>query len=354
MSQNICYDNDQILSLPKISELNGFNVLNMSSETFGDVQNDDIIETKNISDSQSQICFISRDPKNIQTDNNNISKLEMNNSNNIQSAKYLRKRTNNISGNFNVLKKIKNKNVSIFNQSKRNTPISKKSLSEKIKKKSGFKYIKYFSQPKNEILNSLNNIKTKKLKQTKQETRPLHSTSNMNESWTKQTFSDISFSDLDEMEQTQKMKNNQYKYFNKIEQDPITLERNDTWEKHTHSSNTHMKSQSYKSENNNISVNSTNENSQLSTHTKHIMYNTSHTSSFIFSDDSVLESNWTVNSLQSDSINHEFSKLSQYSSDSNNDEKSKNQNMATKLFNNIAFKQILYSKSKQNKSLASI
>lgn len=353
MSRNICYGNDQILSLPKIPELNGFNVLNMSSETFCDEQNNDVIETKNLSNTQSQICFISRDPKNIQTDYN-ISKLEMNNSNNVQSAKYLRKRRINISDNLNVLKKIKNKNDSILNQPERNTPISKKSLSEKIKKNSSFKHIKYFSQTKNVIQNSLNNIKTTKLKQIKEETKPL-STSNMNESWAKQTFSDISFSDLDEMEQTQiTMKNDQYKYFNKIDQDPITLEHNDTWEKHMHNSYTDMESQSNNSENNNISVNSSNENSKSLTHTKHNVYNTSSTSSFIFSDDSVLEPNWSVNSLQSNSNKREFTELSQYSSDSNDDEKSKNQNTVTKLFNNIAFKQILYSKSKQNKTLASI
>lgn len=350
MSRNICYSNDQILSLPKITELN---VLNMSSETFCDTQNDDIIETKNRSNSQSQMCFISRDPKNIQTDYSNISKLEINNSNNVQSAKYLRKRTNNISDNLNVLKKIKNKNVSIYNQPERNTQISKKSLSEKIKKNSSFKHIKYFPQTKNVILNSLHNIKTTKLKQMKQETEALYLTSNMSESWTKQTFSEISFSDLDEIEQTQIiMKKNQYKYFNKIEQDSITLEHNDTREKHMHNSNTDMKSLSYKSDN--ISLNFSNENSKSLTHIKHNIYNTSNTSSFIFSDDSVLEANWTVNSQQSDSIKREFTRLSQYSSDSNNDEKSKNRNMVTKLFNNRAFKQILYSKSKQNKTLVSI
>lgn len=355
MSRNICYDNNQISSLSKISELNGFNALNTSPQTFCDVQNNEVIETKNVSNSQSQMCFISRDPKNIQTDYNNISMLEMNNSNNVQSEKSLRKRTNNISDNFNVSKKMNNKNVSILNQSERNILILKKTLSEKIKKNSNFKHINYFSQTKKVISSSSNNIKTSKLKQTKQETKPLYSKSNMNDSLAKQTFSDISFSDLDEMEQSQiTMKNNQYKYFNKIETDPITLEHNDTWEKHMHNSNTDMESQSYKSENNIIiSVDSSNENSKSLTRTKHDLYNTSHTSSFIFSDGSVLEPNLTVYSLQSDSIEQEFTKWSQDSSDSNNDEKSRNQNMVTKLFNNIAFKQILQSKSKQNKSLAS-
>lgn len=322
--QNDIYQNNQQLSADML-EISGFDFLNTS-------QNTNI--TKDSNNTLESIYYSSRDFKYIQTESVN-SKSEINylsNTNKISLRTETKDNTNNniSSVYFNDLKKIKNienkyENSSNSSQDKNSILVSKQNLSKKLKNNESCKHLNQNSLIK----------KLKRIERNNELTHLESSMSSISESWArlKLSFSDISFSDLDKSIETPiKMKNS--RWTNKIEQNSIKLECNDSWEQNMNNLNMDIDSQNYSEDN--ISADSSPKVSNPSNQDKNNKYNmkfsTSHISSLIFSDDSILCTNSiNNNSHQFDSIKQEFVKWSQDSFDASDYE----ENVNILLSNNI-------------------
>lgn len=346
-THNNYYDSPHILSTTL--ELSGFDILNNSQQTF--------YEPTNLNSEQSQMYFISRDPgyNEIKSDN---SQLDMSNLSNMKSEKFSSNETeysNNYKTSvyFDNSKKIKYKeskfkNASIINQ-KNSSSVLKQSLSKSLSKN-----LQNNSAIRKQIL-SISNIKIPKLENNKCKTKQSHSKTSISEpqTWIKQTFSDMSFSDLDKTTQPITMKM-LYSPNNKIEHDSIKLEFNDTWEKHMNSMDIEL--QDYNDEESVFSVNSSTQVPNLPDHdinNESNVYSISNMSSITFSDDSI---KLTRNSHQLDSIKHDVKKLPQDSFDSNDYEEKnilQTDNNVNTLFNNIQFEEMSYSISQENLTMVS-
>lgn len=334
-THNNYYDNQHILSAS--FKISGINTLNNSQQTFYD-QN-------NLNGEQSQMYFISRDPARYNDIESVISQLNMSNLSDAWSEKSISDETeysnNKTSVYFHNSKKIKYKELKFKNSSTLNknnsSSVLKQSLSEKLSKN-----LKNNSLIRKPIL-STSNIKISMLENSKQSYSKMSTSGS--QTWIKQIFSDISFSDLDKTAQSPITMKILYSPNNKIEHDSIKLEFNDTWEKDMHSMNIEL--QDYTNGESKFSANSSTQVLNLSNRDTS---NESHTSSFTctFSDDSI---EFTNNSHQLDSIKHNFKNMSQDSYE----EKSilqTNKNMNT-LFHNIQFEEMSYSISQDNSTMVS-
>jgi len=329
---NIVLDNKQIVAIPKILELSGFEMLNTSQQTLLSIQNGDI---SNIN--QSEIQFISRDPNYFQHENYNakFNNSSLNNaSKSSQDKSHNRKVKINSNRNTNSIyfeKNFKKVDYNVLDLKKeKSTNVIRQSLSEKLKKNiSLFKKNKWV---KNVITSPSVNINMSSPKQIKYNVKK--STS---ESWTR--INDILFSDFNGTSQTQTtMEHNQSKkmYHNEVEEDS-SLEYYNTGENNVKS--WYVESQNNNREEDSISsINSSTKSSNKLNYYNHKMYELSifHSSSTIFSDTSVFSSNSTMNSEKLVSIQQQLISWTQDSSNTIDDEENyKKQNNGTVIFNNI-------------------
>ncbi|XP_060881554.1 GATA zinc finger domain-containing protein 14-like isoform X2 [Metopolophium dirhodum] len=356
---NIFPYNKHILTLPRKLELSGFEILNSSQQTDNSEQNGDI-QKLNYSDSrQSEIYFISRDPKKFQY-KNYISKSNISNLSNVSSEKsYNRKKkkinSRNISSAYfeDNSKKVEFpesdfKKPSIVFTNKSST-VLKQSLSEKIKKNSSlFNKNRLVSES---ITSPPINIKTSNPKQTKYNNQ--QSTS---ESWSRisETFNEISFSDFDKTSQTETMtKHNQSKsmHHNEIEQDS-SLKYYDTREKNANS--WCVESQNNNREEDSISsINSSPKvANEFNNYEDHKIYepSMSHLSLPTFTD--TISLNSTLNSDKLVSIQHQSISWSEDSSNAiHYEENYIKQNNGTVVINNTLSEEIQFT-SKENISMS--
>ncbi|CAH1713842.1 unnamed protein product [Aphis gossypii] len=330
---NIVLDNKQIVAIPKILELSGFEMLNTSQQTLLSIQNGDI---SNIN--QSEIQFISGDPNYFQHENynaklnnsslNNASKSSQDKSHNRKVKINSNRNTNSIyfENNF---KKIDYKVLDL--KKEKSTNVIRQSLSEKLKK--NISLIKKNKWVKKLITSPSMNINISNPKQIKYNVKK--STS---ESWTRinEAFNDILFSDFNGTSQTQTvMKHNQSKkmYHNEVEEDS-SLEYYNTGENDVNSS--YVESQNNNREEDSISsINSSTKSSNKLNDYDHKMNELSifHSSLTIFSDTSVFSSNSTMNSEKLVSIQQQLISWTQDSSNTIDDEENyKEQNNGTVIF----------------------
>lgn len=325
--KSLNYDkNKQILESPKLS---GFNVFNTSQQALRDEQKVNITEANNnLSSSQSEIYFISRHPENVREYNNDTSKSDEYDSSDVLNEKSFNRETKYTSIYFNASKKVEYKKTPTYSQEK-NPFGTKKSLSEKIKKNLSLKHLKEFSRTRK-------TVKMPNLKRAKQETVS-HSKLNISESSKEieQTFSDFSFSDSEKTSET--LTNI---FINKIEQNLILLEHNNTPGQNKKNWNMDMESKSNNMEESLSGISSMNSffinMNNSSNHKEFYKYKPSSTfdmSSITFSDDSILQPNLTDCSHQLRFCRQEFTKWSD-DSVKNNDEQRTNDNLVTDLFNN--------------------
>jgi len=351
---NIFPYNKQIVTLPRKLEFSGFEIINSSQQTDNSEQNGDI-QKLNYSDSgQSEIYFISRDPKKFQY-KNYISKSNISSLSNVSSEKSYNRKEKKISfrnissAYFEDYSKnvefqgsdFKKPSIVFTNKSSR---VLKQSLSEKIKKNSSlFKKNRLVSES---ITSPPINMKTSNPKKTKYHNQQLTS-----ESWTRisETFSEISFSDFDKTSQTETMtKHSQSKsmHHNEIEQDS-SLEYYDTREKNASTWN--VESQNKREDDSISSINSSPKvSNELNNHED------SHSSLPTFSD--TISLNSTLNSDKIVSIQHQSISWSEDSFNANNaiqyEENYIKQNNGTVVFNNIVSEEIQFT-SKGNISMVS-
>lgn len=349
---------EQISLISKTKELSRADILNTSQHIVDDVQNFNVSDSNNMNDTVSQMFFISRNPKHIQ-DPNNTTLSNENDLSYTRSEKSFRSTTKdeNISTSiyFDNLKRVKRKEL-IFEtpnkkkfQEKKSTEILKECLSEKIKKNIGLKHFKY-----------LQKIKTRRIKINKNKTKKLYSKSKMNrlQRKKKQTFSDFSISDLDKTSHIPVTMNSSLwtnKFLNKIENDSLKLNCNDTWVKNIKNLSADLESSSNDSTANMIiRTNSSLKLNQLE-QDKNMKYSnvldTTNMNSTMFSKDSVFLSNLKGNNSQSlESIKDKFMNESQDSCDSsyNYKENSSKKNKMTVSFNNILIEDIPDTTFKKN------
>jgi len=342
---NIFPCNKQIALLPRKLELSGFEILNTTQQTLSSAQNEDIQKLNYSNNAQSEIYFISRDPKNVQYEND-ISKSNMSSFSNV-SRKESYDRTEMKISNTNItsvyfedyLKKVEyqvpdlKKPSNLFKEKSSAVEI-KQSLREKLKKNSSlFK--------KNRLVKELKtspsiNIKTSNPKQTKYNTQK--STSELR-TRISETFNEISFSDFDKTSHTETIiKHTQSKneHHNEIEQDS-SLEYYDTREKNMNSWN--MELQNNNREQDSISsVNSSPKvSNELNNYEDHKIYepSMSHSSLPTFNDTSIFSSNSTLNSDKLVSIQQKFISWSQDSSNAiHYEENNTKQKNGSVVFNN--------------------
>ncbi|KAE9527584.1 hypothetical protein AGLY_012864 [Aphis glycines] len=315
---NIVLDNKQIVAIPKILELSGFEMLNTSQQTLLSIQNGDI---SNIN--QSEIQFISGDPNYFQHENynaklnnsslNNASKSSQDKSQNRKVKINSNRNTNSIyfKNNF---KKVDYKVLDL--KKEKSTNVIRQSLSEKLKK--NILLFKKNKWVKKLVTSPSVNINMSNSKQIKYNVKK--STS---ESWTRinEAFNDILFSDFNGTSQTV-MKHNQSKkmYLNEVEEDS-SLEYYNTGENDVN--NWYVESQNNNREEDSISsINSSTKTSNKLNDYDHKMYESSifHSSLTIFSDTSVFSSNSTMNSEKLVSIQQQLISWTQDSSNTIDDE----------------------------------
>lgn len=331
----ISLDSKQIVAIPKILELSGFEMLNTSQQTLLSIQNGDISNIK-----QSEIQFFSGDPNYFQHENY-TSKLNNSSLNNAfkssQDKSDYRKVKINSNRNTNSIyfennfEKVDYKVLDL--KKEKSTNVIKQSLSKKLKKNiSLFKKNKWVKKLITSPSVNVNMLNQKQIKYNVQK-----STS---ESWTRinETFNDILFSDFDETSQTQTiMKHNQSKnmHHNKVEEDS-SLEYYNTGENDVNS--WFVESQNNNREEDSISsINSSTKSSNKLNYYDHKMYELSifHSSLSIFSDTSVFSSNSTMNSEKLVSIQQQLISWTQDSSNTIDDEENYiEQNNGTVIFNN--------------------
>lgn len=328
--------NDVIISQtgrqPKLSpdlllEMSGFDILQTSQRSyFNDAQNVEV--TENTNDTQESMYFISRDPKHVREAESDISRSEINYMSNTSEEDSLGNETKyrtyeNDTGTvvtsfyFDDSKNAR-KNQSKFNKSssrERNSSL-KRNLSEKVKKNTSLKHSNqnnYYSP-------------TEKLKTNERDAKPTqYLQSSINVSFRMRSFSDNSFSDLDKSPETQiTMKSRLCRMNNKSnqnEQNSIELECNDSWEQYMNSWSMDVESQNINIESQNYSnkegimFSSNSSQKPWPNNKSNIQLSRSDTSSFVFSDDSILCSNsFNNNSNRTnylDSVKEEFMKWSQ-------------------------------------------
>lgn len=330
-------------------ELSGVNVLNTSQLLFNDVQNYDLVDSKNMDDTESQMFFISRNPKHIQFPNDTLSyENDLSNMGNEESLKSLTKGKNfSISIYFDNLKKVECKESTFtpnkLSQEEKSTEVSKECLSEKIKKK---------LSPKLEA------TKTHRIKKNKHKTKKFHFKSKMNKSWKrkKKFFSEFSFSDSDKTLHTSVKIKGLWtnKCRSKIEQDSLKLECNDTWIKNIKNLSADLESPNYNNTENMMIHTNSSLKLNLSKEDKNMKYynesNISHKSSSIFSNDSIFLPNSNNKSPQFQSNKYKCMNESQGSCSSSYyfKENYSNNNKITVSFSKILFEDIPETTSKIN------
>lgn len=303
---NIVSDNKQIETLPRTLEQSGLDILNTSQQILSS-QNGDISKINYSNNTQSEIHFISRDPKYCSYDND-ISESDMSSLSNVYSQESYNKKENECRSTNSVYFENNLKKQSILIKKKKTSVVLKQSLSKKIKKNSS--YLQKNSWLRKLITSPSIDTKTSNLKQIKSNTQKsiLESVD-----MAKKTFNDISFYDFDEISQTQKtMKHNQGKnmYHNVTEHDSISVEYSATQDScNVESQNNNREEDSISSVNSSPKVYSYSEN--------HKMYksNKSNSSLLTFSDTSILNS--TISSNKLVSIENKFINWSQDSSSLN-------------------------------------
>jgi len=355
--------NKQMVTLPKTIELSGLDILYNSQQTLSSEQNGNILKINYSKNAQSEIYFISRDPKYFQNENY-ISELNMSSSSNMSSEEsHESKEKINCSKNTTSvyfeddLKKLKYKEShlkkSSFIQKKENTIVIKQSLIEKLKKNSSI--LKNNRRVRKSITNTLNNIKMPNPKKFKYNTQK--STSEL---WTKisETYNDISFSNFDNTSKTQIiMEHDQSKnmHYNVIEQNS-SLEYNDTQERNMNSLNVDSHNDN-KEEYSISSINSSANifSNKLNHYENPQIYKPSRSNSSwpTFSDISAFTSNSTFSSDKLVSVQQKFISWSQDSSNVIDYEKNyTKQNNGTVVFNNTLSEDIQYT-SKENITMVS-
>ncbi|XP_022162163.1 uncharacterized protein LOC111027950 [Myzus persicae] len=357
---NIFPYNKQRALLPRKLELSGFEILNTTQQILSSVQSEDTQKLNYSNNVQSDVYFISRDPKHFQY-NNYISKSNMSScevSNIASEESYDRKEikinnTNTTSVYFeDYLKKVEHqvpdlKKPSILFKEKSSTVVIKQSFSGKLKKNTSlFKKNRLVRESKT---SPSINIKTSNPKQTKYNTQK--STS---ESWTRisETFNEISFSDFDKTSHTEtKIKHKQSKniHHNEIEQDS-SFEYYYTGEKNVNSWN--VESQNNNREQSSIlSINSSSKvSNELNNYEDRKIYegSMSHSSFPTFSDTSIFSSNSILDSNKLVSIQQKFISWSQDSSNAiHYEENYTKQKNGTVIFNNTHSEEIQFT-SKEN------
>lgn len=324
-NDNISHTNQQLEQSLDMFEISGFDIIPSSSQkTFNNVQNTEV--AKNTNNMQELMCFISN-PKYIQAESD-TSKSEINYISNTsedsfdnETKYHIKNDTDTVITSF-YFDDSKKKELKL----KESLCQEKQNLTEKLEKNTF------------EHLNQNSLIDTPKKTECNIKQTHLDLESSINESWLrlKQSFSINSFSELEKSVEIQIIKSNTWgKKSNEYKQYSMKLECNDSWEQFMNNcnmdiefQNIDIESQNYR---NKIEMSCTNfsqkESNNLSGPDKNNKYNMelnrSYTSSFIFSDDSILNSSnyFNINSNQSDhlnSIKHEFMKWSEDSFDANN------------------------------------
>lgn len=349
---NILPYNKQRVTLPRKLELSGFEILNTTQQTSSSVQNGDIQKLNYSNNTQSEIYFISRDPKHFQ-DENNISKSDIGilshasnedlynmtekkisntNTTSVYFEDYIKKAEHQVS----VLKE-----PSILYTEKSNTVVIKQSLSEKLKKNSSF--LKKNRLVRESKTSPSTNIKTANQKKIKYITQKSSSELRTRIS---EIFNNISFSDFNMTSHTETIiKQNQCKNMrhNKIEQDS-NLEYYDTQRKNVNCWN--EEPQNKREEDSISSINSSTKVSyEHNDYKDHKLYEPSmfHSSLPTFSNTSIFSSNSTLNS-DSVSIQQQFISWSQDSSNGiHYEEMYMRQHNGTEVFNNTHSEEIQFS-----------
>lgn len=341
---------EQMSLIPKTIELRKTNVLNTSQHTFNDVT-----DSNSMNDTQSQMVFISRNPKHVQVPKNTSLLSNENDLSNIRSEKSLRSTTKDENSStvihFDNLKRIKYGELTfetskILYHEKKNTKVSKECLSKKIKQNLNLKYLKY-----------LQKRKTNKIKKNKSKTKKCYPKSKINNLQRKTKTFHFSLSDLDNTSYTPVMMKSRLwtnKCRNKIEKDSLKLKCNDTWVKNIKNLSADLESSSNDSTEHMIVTTNSSLKLNQPEQDKNINYNvsdTSYISSTIFSKDSVfLHNSKSNNSHQFESIKNKFMNESQNSCDSSYNYKENNSknNKMTVSFNKIPFENIPETTLKKN------
>jgi len=204
---NIVLDNKQIVTLPRILELSGLEILNTSQQTFSSIE-DGGISKMNYSNNKQSNIFISRDPNYFQHENQNYSKSNTSLISNVSSQegshnreeKKMSDRNTNSIYFENDFKKVEYKITGlkkrpIPTKKEKSTIVLKQSLSEKLKKNISLKN-KWFKSLTSPSVN--NNTSNKKQINHNIQKSTSESLTRINE-----TFNDILFSDFDMTSQTQ-------------------------------------------------------------------------------------------------------------------------------------------------------
>uniref|UniRef100_A0A2S2PLI1 Uncharacterized protein n=1 Tax=Schizaphis graminum TaxID=13262 RepID=A0A2S2PLI1_SCHGA len=340
---NIVLDNKQIVTLPRILELSGLEMLNTSQQTLSSIEDGGIAKFNYSNNKQSNVIFISRDPNYFQHESyisksntsliSNVSSQE--GSHNREEKKNSDRNTNSIYFE-NDFKKVEYKITGlkkqpILTKKEKSTIVLKQILSEKLKKNiSLFKKNKWFK--KSITSSSVNNTSNKKQINYNIQKSTSESLTKINE-----TFNDILFSDFDITSQTQViMKHNQSKnmHHNEIKDSSLkyynlTGESNNSWNVETQNNN--------KEEDSILSyTNSSTKSSNKLNDYDHKIYDSSifHSSLATFSDTSILSSNSTMDSDKLISIQKQFISWSYDNSNVIDYEENYTKQNGTVVFNN--------------------
>lgn len=349
---NILPYNKQRVTLPRKLNHRGFEILNITQQS-SSVQNGDIQKLNYSNNTQSEIHFVSRDPKYFQYENN-ISKSDIGNLSHVSNEDLYNRtekkisNTNTTSVYFEDYIKIEKHQISVLKEpsilytEKSNTVVIKQNLSEKLKKNSTF--LKKNRLVRESKTSPLINTKTANQKKIKYITQKSSSESRTRIS---DIFNNISFSDFNMTSHTETIiKQNQSENMrhNEIEQDSY-LEYYDTQGKNVNSWNEEL--QNNREEDSISSINySTKVSYELNNYKDHKQYEPSmfHSSLPTFSNTSICSSNSTLNSDKLVSIQQQFINWSQDSSDGiYYEEIYTRQNNGTVVFNNTHSEEIQFS-----------
>jgi len=349
--------NKQKVTLPRKLEFSEFEILNTTQQTLCSIQNGDIQKLNYSNNSQSEIYFISRDPKHFQC-KSNISKSDIGILSHVSSEDlYNRKEeinntnTTSISFEDNIKKSEHQVSVlkepSILFTKKSNTVVTKQSLSEKVKKSSSF-------FKKNRLLRESKTGSSIKIKAANQRKIKYITQKSSSESQTStsEIFNEISFSDFNMTSHTETiLKQNQSKnmYHNEISQN-LNLEYYDTQENNMNNWNEESQNNNREEDSTSSINSSTKVPYEINNYEDNKMYEQSiyNTSLPTFSDISIFSSNSTLNSDKLLSIQQKFISWSQDSSNAiHYEEIYTRQNNGTVVYNNTHSEEIQFT-SKEN------